>query len=70
MVASDASPKMIDLATARAAAEGLNIEFHVTDATDGALRALGEASFDAVVWAWPSWTFRTLSRSCERYPHC
>lgn len=51
VLACDVSPRMIAASRRRAAAAGLrNIEFHVVDATDqGALRALGDQEFDAVL---------------------
>jgi 2-polyprenyl-3-methyl-5-hydroxy-6-metoxy-1,4-benzoquinol methylase len=51
VVACDGSPRMVELARARAQAEGLtNLDFSLIDATDeSALRALGEGQFDAVL---------------------
>jgi len=50
VVGFDFSGALIDRARSRAAAAGLPIDYHVLDATDpAALRALGDAGFDAAV---------------------
>lgn len=50
VTAFDFSARFIELAQARDIADGLNIDYHVIDATDeAALNTLGEARFDAIV---------------------
>lgn len=50
VVASDFSPKLIELARARTTEHADRIEYHVADATcEGQLLALGERRFDAAV---------------------
>jgi 2-polyprenyl-3-methyl-5-hydroxy-6-metoxy-1,4-benzoquinol methylase len=50
VVASDFSPRFIERSRARSDAQGLQIEYHVVDATDETqLIALGAGRFDAIV---------------------